>query len=129
VVFAGTVTQSFITSPGSPYVGAVQNVTDANHLSYPGTISRYVSQNAAGIKIFTHGIGVNKAISCSSPLPLLRQFQTLLGFANDTSGPKAFKQLDKEMIKYYRNNYPGPPTSQAQDPCSDINNCGFAPVP
>lgn len=125
---AGYVTQRFIES--GRWATGTQNVTEADHLVYPGTISRYIDTNVDKAKtprtppgagtalyVFTHGVGLNRYrcdINRNS-----RPLQILLGHANDVYGQKAFAQLDKEMIKWWRRHFnpsgvngPPPPTGE-----------------
>lgn len=104
VVPAGFITQKFVYA--APWEGAVQNVTTSVHVSYPGTISRYVWQRDGALNVFTHGIGINRGF-CLLPVGY-RQYQTVIGALNDMEGPKQFGQLDKQMIRYWnRNHGPG----------------------
>jgi hypothetical protein len=126
VIAAGPVSQQVVTSP--PWAGATQNITDVNHIVYPGTISRYIQQNGSSLEVFTHGVGINRAF-CTL-MPQFRPLNMLLAFSNDVFGPKAFGQLDKEMIKYYKRHYVPPFTGETEIPCSDPNNgCLVAPKP
>jgi len=101
---AGLITQKFVYS--QPWEGAIQNVTTVAHISYPGTISRYVWQRDNALNVFTHGTGINRAF-CTLAMQY-RQYNLLLGTLNDMFGPKQFGQLDKQMIKYWnRNHGPG----------------------
>lgn len=111
---AGYVTQRFVES--GRWAGGIQNVTESDHLVYPGTISRYIDTNNVAAKtphtppsggtslyVFTHGVGLNR-FGCSINRNS-RPFQILLGYSNDVYGRKAFAQLDKEMIRWWRRNY------------------------
>ena len=101
---AGFITQKFVYA--DPWAGAVQNVTTAAHISYPGTISRYVWPLDGTLSVFTHGIGINRGY-CLLAMSY-RPYQTVVGALNDMEGPKQFGQLSKEMRKYWnRNHGPG----------------------
>lgn len=111
---AGFVTQRFVET--GRWAGGVQNVTEADHLVYPGTISHYIDTNRNGAKapvtppgggaalyVFTHGVGLNR-FQCSINRAS-RPLQMFIGYGNDVFGSKAFAQLDKEMIRWWRRNY------------------------
>jgi hypothetical protein len=100
---AGPITQRFVTTPGHRYEGATQNVTQTNHVVYPGTISRYVEQRSDGIWVFTHGIGINRMFCTLHPA--FRPLNLLAGYGNDVYGPKAFGALDVELKKSWQGQY------------------------
>jgi hypothetical protein len=101
VIKAGPITQSWVLAP--PYSGAIQNVTKSDHVVYPGTISRYISIENNVLGIFTHGMGQNRAFCTLNPV--WKPLQVLAGRNNDRYGPKAFRALDRELIKYWKQNF------------------------
>lgn len=128
IIPAGPVSQRVIGS--GRWLGGRQNVTHSDHLSYPGTISRYIEQRDNGLYVFTHGIGINRAGVSASQCLLQRStpYNIFLGAQNDTSGPKAFKQLDKQMIKYWQRNFS--PAGAGPDPVwSGVGNAASIPAP
>jgi len=111
---AGFVTQRFIET--GRWAGGIQNITESDHLVYPGTISRYIDTNTSGAKrpvtppgggsalyVFTHGVGLNRYLCRTDAAS--RVLQVVLGRANDVYGQKAFAQLDKEMIRWWHSHY------------------------
>lgn len=121
VIQAGKITQEFVLA--IPWANATQNITEFNHIVYPGVISRYIDNDGTGdgVEVFTHGVGINRAF-CTL-LPAFRPTNMLLAWANDKFGPKAFKQLDREMIKYWDRNY-GSGGQPVELPCIDLNESG-----
>jgi hypothetical protein len=93
----GEVKQTVLSSDGN-WAGAIQNVTQTNHGVYPGTVSRIIVEKTDGVYIFTHGIGINRAFN--THYYKLRPVHIAIGCANDIFGEQAFKQLDKQAIKY-----------------------------
>jgi hypothetical protein len=127
---AGFVTQRFIET--GRWAGGTQNVTEADHVVYPGTISRYIDTNSSSAKkpvtppsggtalyVFTHGVGLNR-YHCNTNQNS-RVLQMLLGYGNDVYGRKAFKQLDKEMIRWWRGNYSPNGVSDPPAPAESVN--------
>ena len=41
--------------------------------------------------------------------------------SNDIFGAKAFEQLDKSMVKHYKQHYVLPYTGEVRNPCEDLN--------
>ncbi len=80
--------------------GAIQNITERNHLVFPGLIARKIFTNKKGLEVFTHGVGLNQAF-CIPRVPG-SPTNILIAYFNDRFGPKAFKQLDREMVKFYQ---------------------------
>lgn len=101
IIPAGPINQRFIQSP--PWAGGTQNLTEPPHISYPGTISRYVEQKNNALYMFTHGIGINRA-KCTLT-NASAAYHIFLAKQNDQYGPGAFKTLDKQLIRYWRRNF------------------------
>jgi hypothetical protein len=90
----------------APWTGAIQNVTDASHIVYPGTISRIIVNKGADFCVFTHGMEHNR-VWCSNPDSGTKAvLQILIGWSNDVFGYKTFKTLDREFVKYWRSRNP-----------------------
>jgi hypothetical protein len=101
ILRAGPIKQRRLLSPG--FEGAVQNITQSNHLVFPGLITRQVRPNAIGLEVFTHGVGLNRAF-CFASLNF-RPFHILIAYSNDRYGEKAFRQLDRVAARYYRRQF------------------------
>lgn len=123
VIPAGPITQRFVES--GQWVGATQNITQVNHVVYPGTISRYIELKDNTLYAFTHGVGINRAF-CSLA-PEARPYNIFLAAQNDANGPKAFKQLDRELIKYWKRNFS--PAGAPTDPLGPARNAADIPSP
>jgi hypothetical protein len=134
---AGFVTQRFIET--GRWAGGTQNVTEADHLVYPGTISRYIDTNSSSAKkpvtppsggtalyVFTHGVGLNR-YHCNTNQGS-RVLQMFLGYGNDVYGRKAFKALDKEMIRWWRSNYSPNGVSDPPAPAESVNPGSNSPI-
>lgn len=101
----GYVYQEVLASGNWP--DAIQNITTTAHLVYPGTISRTITSGGYGgygRRIFTHGIGENQFGTLWAPEIASQPLNMILGCANDVWGPKAFRTLDRQAIKYWRDN-------------------------
>src|SRR4029077_5700573 len=98
---AGYVTQRFVAS--GPWSSSIQNVTESGHISYPGTISRFVEQRGDSLNVFTHGIGVNRSYCALNQNS--RPLQILIATANDVEGPKQFNMLSKQMRWWWQQHY------------------------
>lgn len=109
IVPAGHIKQQFITPPFG--TGAVQNVTQSDHLVYPGTISRVIRQSPSWFDVITHGIGINRAF-CTMYSPKV-PVQVIVGWGNDVFGSQAFKSLDGQMKKLYNSNPTSLPASSS----------------
>jgi hypothetical protein len=107
VVPAGQIKQRLVTPPfGS---GAVQNVTQDNHLVFPGAITRVIRPVGPWIDVFTHGVGINRAF-CTLYSPKF-PVQMIVGWSNDVFGAAAFRSLDKQMKKFFKNSPTALPAS------------------
>jgi hypothetical protein len=104
VIPAGLISQKTVTDT-PPWVGAIQNITQPDHLVHPGTISRIVQGEADGVYVFTHGIGYNRARCALTEN--MRPINIIAGNQNDIHGRAAFAQLNIEMIRYWKRNYGG----------------------
>src|SRR5688572_10266376 len=104
---AGYVTQRMVL--GGRWSSAIQNVTESGHISYPGTISRFVEQRGNELHVFTHGIGINRARCALTESS--RPWQLLIAAGNDAEGPKQFNQLSTQMRRWWMINYDPVPTT------------------
>ncbi|WP_161828211.1 hypothetical protein [Steroidobacter agaridevorans] len=123
IVPAGPINQRMIQA--GPWQGGTQNVTEAPHISYPGTISRYIEQKNNALHVFTHGTGLNRA-KCTLGTEN-RAYNIFLAAQNDLHGPKAFKTLDKQIIRYWRRTYT--PNGVGDPPWSGDGNPVDIPAP
>jgi hypothetical protein len=102
VLPAGPIKQRRLVDPGF-LQGGSQNITQSSHLVFPGLITRKARLNSRGVEVFTHGLGLNRAFC--TPRGQLTILNGIIAYSNDRLGPKAFRQLDREMIKYYRRRF------------------------
>lgn len=116
--YIGDIKQQYVTPPFG--TGAIQNVTQNNHMVFPGTITRLVHQNGPWIDVVTHGIGINRAW-CTHYSPKL-PVQVIIAWSNDVFGAAAFRALDRQMKKFYDGNPTGLPGSS---PSSGSSKPGF----
>ena len=98
---AGWVTQRMVAS--GRWSSAIQNVTESGHISYPGTISRFVEQRGDELAVFTHGIGINRTRCALTEAS--RPWELLIAAGNDAEGPKQFNQLSVQMRRWWVVNY------------------------
>ncbi len=109
VVPIGQVKQQFVTPPfGS---GAIQNVTQDNHLVFPGTITRIIRPLGPWMDVMTHGIGINRAF-CTLYSPKI-PVQVIAGWGNDVFGAEAFRALDEQMKDFFDDNPVGLPSGSS----------------
>lgn len=82
--------------------GAIQSITQSNHMVYPGTISRTVISERGRLAIFTHGIGINR-FRCTTGFVgrFVAPGQLFGGLVNDYYGKKAFEALDTQLKKQF----------------------------
>lgn len=105
----GQVKQQFITPPfGS---GAIQNVTQDNHLVFPGTITRIIRPLGPWMDVMTHGIGINR-MYCTLYSPKI-PVQVIVAWGNDVFGAEAFRALDGQMKDFFDDNPVGVPSGSS----------------